>query len=863
MIVVLTERVRGPAHGPWRSSTAARLAAPYLAIMGATSMVMGGAASAARCAPISTARNGAAPAPTNDPQDGDDIIVTARRGEASVTPETELREEEIAGYGANTIAQLLAAITPLIDGSATPPVLLVNGKRIGLASGITGFPPEALSRLAILPPRAGAQYGYAADQRIVNLVLKPKFASSDGSIGLTLATAGGRDSETGVASRVVIDGPAYWNAQLQVSRDSMLLRSARSLAPRANPIDLAAHVTGISGGEIDPALSRGAGAAVTIVDVPPTAMTGRPSLADFVAMAEHRVRYSDPDAAEALLPGNRALAFNLGVTHPLGGFSGSLNMNLATNTSRQLLGYAALALVVPAGSPWSPFGTDVVLQPGLADIPIRVARQRTTTLGLSATLSGTVGGWNVTFLANATQGWSSNRFDRSADIAALQARIDAHDPAFDPYAPLTASARVITDRTDSRTRALDAKVLLGKTAVALPAGPATVNLEIGASTMTVTSTGTQAPDLASTDLRRTAITERAALNAPLTRRDHGVGHMLGEVSLTASAALGAVVGSSLQRKGAIGISWSPAATLQVSANYEVAEEPPDAAQLDAPRIETVIHIYDTIREEAAAPVWITGGNPALGRTRRGGLSIAGVWRPFHGRAATLRVGYQQQVASGGATGFPPLTPAVENALADRIERDAGGRLIQIDARPIAVNRDETSRVTTGLTVARSRPGAGDMQFSLTANHVWQLRSVLVIRPDLPALDRLGGDGGQPRHMLSTQFVASRHGLGATLNGRWQSAYRVRDRSVADGQGDYRYADATQIDLGLFLEPGVMLDREHARGWASKARVSINVQNAFGSYQSVKRADGSRIAGYDRFQLDPLGRTIELTFRKRW
>ena len=57
----------------------------------------------------------------------------------------------------------------MIDGTGKAPILLVNGKRIGGASGIAGFPPEALARLAILPPAAAARYGYAADQRVVNL----------------------------------------------------------------------------------------------------------------------------------------------------------------------------------------------------------------------------------------------------------------------------------------------------------------------------------------------------------------------------------------------------------------------------------------------------------------------------------------------------------------------------------------------------------------------------------------------------------------------------------------------------------------------------------------------------------------------
>jgi len=173
---------------------------------------------------------------------------------------------------------------------------LVNGKRIGGASGVAGFPPEALARLAILPPAAAARLGYAADQRVVNLVLKNKFASWEGEVGATLATAGGRDSERVSVSRVVIDGATYWNAQVQLSRDSMLFRSARALPSRSDPVDLGGHVTGISGQGIDPALSLIAGREVTIVGFPSGALAQSPKTGRtaFHARAWHLPMYPVP-----------------------------------------------------------------------------------------------------------------------------------------------------------------------------------------------------------------------------------------------------------------------------------------------------------------------------------------------------------------------------------------------------------------------------------------------------------------------------------------------------------------------------------------------------------------------------------------
>ncbi len=800
----------------------------------------------------------------------DDIVITARR-DAADDPETELSEQDIARYGANTIADLLHNIGPLIDGTGTPPIVLVNGKRIGGASGITGFPPEALARLAILPPDAAAKYGYPADQRVVNLVLKNKFASLEGEVGATYATAGGRDSERESASRVVIDGATYWNAQVQTTRDSMLFRSARPRAVPPDPVYLAGSVSGPGGQPIDPALDAIAGRAILIAAPPAVASSRPPTLADFAAAGPPRT--TDPDSAYALLPGGRSLGVNLGVTHPLGSFTGSLNVNVSTVSSIQRLGYPDASLTLPAGNPWSPFGEAVVVTPDLRAIGPLETRQDTKTLAVSASLTGAIGQWNANLLANVAQSWSTSRFDRGLDLQNIQQRLNAFDPTLNPYAPLSRGLLQV-DRSRSRFASADAKLVLDRAVAKLPAGALTVNLSAGISRMTVSSTSESdqtAPvaPVAPGDLRRTQIDLRASLAAPLTKRGDSA---LGDLS--ANAAIGAtkVTGSATQRQVDAGLTWSPAAPVQLYAGYSSAQIVPDIAQLNGPRIETVIQIYDPIRQEVAQPVWITGGNPDLRRGTRSSLTLKAMWRPL-GRSLTLDLGYQRQVSSGGIAAFPQLTPAVEAAFSGRIVRDAAGRLIAIDARLINIARDASAQLTTGFTwlwspVARqsatkpSSPAA--WQISLTVNHSWQLESLLTTDPRLPPLDRLGGAGGQPRHLVSMQLMAGRSGLGAILNGQWQSTARVDNPAIADGAGDLRFSAFGQFTLSFFVEPANLLNPgSTTKSWASNLRLSLDVQNVFDSFQRVTLADGRTAPGYDRYALNPLGRTVQLTVRKRF
>lgn len=804
--------------------------------------------------------------------DRNDIVVTARRGAAIVPPETELGSDDIAAYGADTIGQLLSAVAPLIDGTGKAPVLLVNGKRIGTAAGVTGFPPEALSSLAILPPASASRYGYPADQRVVNLVLKPKFASLDGSVSATFATAGGRDSESGSASRVVIDGATYWNAQLQLSRDSALRKSARPSTLPAATVDLAAHIAAPNGGEIDPALSAMAGYRVAVVDISTAMASPSPTLAMLATATASDVRYSNPDDVDALLPGGHTLGINFGVTRPIGGFSASLNTNLTTIGSVQQLGYPAVSLRLPAGSPWSPFSRDVLLIPALTGI-VSTARQNTTTFGVSSTLSGSVAGWNVNAVANYTQSWSDSRFDRGGDLAAVQGRINAHDPTFNPYLAMSRATLITTDHVQSQTRGIDVKVIVDKAAATLPAGTLMVNLAAGGSHVAVDSTTAAPATAVPPALRRTEITAQAGVTVPLTRRREGPGLVLGDLSANATAGLVGIVGGTVQRQLDAALSWSPVTTLQLFGGYSFAEDAPDIAQLNAPQTRTVMRLYDPVRQEVAVPIWLSGGNPDLRRGTRTNFLLKGAWRPLNGQGLTINLGYQHQIARGGATGFPQLTPAVEAAFPDRITRNEAGQLTQIDARPIPIDQDDKAQLTAGFTLLWPFGGAAstaqarrahlsDWRFSLTLNHQWQLRSRLTIRAGLPVLDRLAGDGGQPRHLLSAQVVAGKRGMGATLSGHWQSAVRVRNASVAEGAGDNDFAATAQIDLDLFLEPAMFLGSHSDRGWAANTRLSISVQNMFDQFQHVTLANGTVPVGYDRYQLNPLGRTVCVTFRKR-
>lgn len=702
----------------------------------------------------------------------EEIVVTAQWGAALVEPETELDEAEIDAYGANSIGDLVSLIAPLTGRANEYPIILINGERADGATGINGFPPEALARIAILRPEAAERYGYPPGQRVVNLVLKKSFASWQAEAGAKITTAGGRESGRLSLGRFVIDGKTRWSARADASHDNHLLASERS-------------------GDAGP---------------------------------------DSPDASRTLLPASDNMSLNLDVTRPLGRFNGTLSIDVARRDTRQLLGPA------PAKA---------------ADGALR-GDQAATNLGLSALLGGPLAGWHSNLVARYSRTWSDNALDRVA-----------------------AGPGIRTDRTRSRGESLSAQVNLSRPVLTLPAGMVTSNILLGATRNWTESRRFGDENMAPENIgfRRSQFDTRLSLAVPISSSTSDRFSALGDLSVDIAGGAGAASGTSMQKRFDFGVNWTPFSILQFYASAGFAQQIPSADQLGGPYVEDIRRIYDYTRQELAEPVWITGGNPDLGHGRLRSYTLRASLRPFADPQITLTSEYQRQVATGGAGLFPTLTPAVERAFPERVIRDASGRLVSVDARPISIARDLNERIENGIIIsfstARKTGAAADTdvaapwQVTFSANHGWLLRSELLTRPGIPPIDRLRGDTAQSRHSVAFQLVVGRAGAGGAVEGNWQSPFRLRDPAVPGGEQDYRHRAVTMLNLRLFVEPERLLRTAEKPAWLSDLNVSLDIQNLFGTYRRVTLGDGTVPAGYRRYDVDPLGRTIQLAVRKRF
>ncbi|WP_331026786.1 hypothetical protein [Sphingomonas sp.] len=798
------------------------------------------------------------PAPPGDLSGPDEILVVGRRyGEAKVAAESEFSEEEIASHGADSIQDLLRRLQPIIGDGEEEPVLLINGQPAGFDRSILAFPAEALDRLAVLKPEAAARYGHPSGQRVVNLVLKKHFSSLNADAGASLATGGGQYGGSLSVGRAAIDGPARWNVQARASYDSALRKSARNIPPRPGTFDGTGYVSAPEGGEVDPALSHLAGRPVATAAIPPGAMSKAPLLADFIATVgdSHAL---DPNEFETLLPSRRSMALGIGLTRPLGSFSVSLSADASRSSSRAMRGLPMTSIIVPADSPWSPFAGDVLLTRPFAGARALRSNTDSESIGTSLSLTGMIGDWQASFSASYSRSWTRSLLESGIDATRAQQLLDSADPAFNPYRPWD-ERLLLARRNRSRGESITSRLNVKRNVLNLPAGPVTANLSVNAGRSR--SESRQGDNLGGSAVRSGSALERLdgafGLSLPLSRPGEGEIMSLGSLDLDLTASAQTMTRSRLQKRYGGDLNWSPTRNLRFRGSIGHAETAPSFGQLDDPIVTTINRIFDYSRGEVAEPVWITGGNPALGRGSQQSLALEAMVRPLGNQTVTLNAAYRQDTAKGGVAGFPELTPVIEAAFPERVTRDADGRLIAVDARPINIARATDSELSSSVALRfPGKPVANATQLSFSLRHRWRLKSELLTHPGVPVIDQLT-QSGQSRHSLSFQTTAGQRGWGATFGGNWSGASRVEN-----GDRTLNTKPPVIFNLTLFVEPEHLAGQTRKSGLLDNLKITLAIQNVFNGYRRVTLQDGTIPAGFSRDEIDPLGRIIRLTLRKR-
>lgn len=891
------------------------------------------AASAGPAFPVSSPPEAVAEADPKKPQVKDDgpneveglVIQADPRGkvEGNIEPELELNEEEIKSFGAGSIGELLTMLTPQTtstrgrDGGGGP-VLLINGRRISGFQEIQGIPPEAIERFQVLPEEVALNYGYKADQRVVNIILKKNYSALQTQAAATVATDGGRVSGGGGGNRVNINGDKRWNVDVQLSHDPYLLETERNIVrtPNGQPFDLVGNVASLNGAALDPTISA------SFAGVPDSAVSGRAPLADFGPLAG-RYNTGDLTASRSLISKSDKGTFRGSISRDLNKQTQlTLSGNLEDSSTHALLGLPGVAFTLPGGSPFSPF-SQAVTGYRYIDAPGALSRDvDTLRTQVSMAANGRVKDWRWNVTGDFDRTKTDTETGRGLDASAFQAAVAAGDPTVNPFGVIASSLykAVAPDTAHSISTAASAELVLNGNLFMLPAGGLQTTFKVGANSKGLNAETVRSGVTTKRDITRTTESFQSSFNLPITSTRNNVLAKLGDLSANVNAGY-----DNLSDLGGLttlggGFNWSPIKPISFIASYTDEEGAPTTNQINDPLVVTPnVSVFDFTTGQTVIISRTDGGNANLLNDNRRVSKFGVNYKPFTSVELTFNATYTRAETKNAIASFPAITPDLERAFPDRFVRDASGRLLSIDARPVNFASAQNENIRWGFNlfkaVGKPAPGAaggpgarfggpggggapaggtmrrggggppggggpgggmmgpppgmmrpGQGLFQLSVYHTWRLSDEITVRKGMPVLDQLDGAAisarnGQARHEVSIQGGYFKDGLGFRFNGAWKASTWV-DGGSTGGQTLY-FSDLATLGVNLFANFSAPARKPMVDKFPllKGAQLSLNFENLFDSKQSVRDQSGATPQAYQRDYLDPLGRTVRLGFRK--
>lgn len=415
----------------------------------------------------------------------------------------------------------------------------------------------------------------------MNIVLQTRFQAATVEAEAGLPTAGGRNEQKASLNVTRIRDRERLSLELDYARASALDAAERGLSGPSGLFDPAGNLAGLGpDGEIDPALSALAGAAVTVAGVPASAATAAPRLADFLVTANRPNRTRD-GRYRTLLPRTRSFALGATFARPIvEDINATFNARYAEEISASAFGLPTSLLTIPAASPFSPFAQDVALYRAIETFGALRGSSETGTGQFGLGLNGSLAQWNWSFTASYDRSRTVQQVDAGVDDAALVALIAAGDPATNPFGPLAPAlvgARP-PDRTRTESDSAVADVVTTGSVARLPAGAVTTTFTAGLASRSSESSGRRAGLVHQTRLSADTARVRATMTLPIASRRHAVLAPLGDLSLNLS-----VGHERLSQVGAatnvdLGTTWSPSRPLRLSATYSRNQGLPPIAQ---------------------------------------------------------------------------------------------------------------------------------------------------------------------------------------------------------------------------------------------------------------------------------------------
>ncbi len=767
---------------------------------------------------------------TEGESDSQTIVVVATRFAGQVDtdlpPVLTLDEDDITTYGASSIGELLDAVSTQTGSGrgrgGGRPVILVNGQRISSFREMRSIPPEAIRRMEVLPEEVALRFGYPADQRVVNLILKDNYSNRQIAGEYNMPTRGGYANRELEGSMLRIDGPSRLNIEAKITGTSLLTEAERGI------IQDQSDLIGLPVGT-DPGLYR--------------------SLA--------------PVSQEVSLNGTWSTGLGEG------GLGGSLSANGAyTRTvSRSLSGL-----------------DDLLVQGSPQQLRALERETKTDLVQGGAALNKPLGNWLLSVTGDAGYTDTTTRSDnRGGDLAGRE-RARSKDLALSslatlsgrPFtlpageAALTAKAGFDFDRSDNsggnggftqrtvlKRGDLSAGVNLSlpltsrRNDVLAAIGDLSVNASAGINrlsdfgTLTDWSAGltwkpTEKLTLQASYLVNEAAPSLSQLGAPqiVTFNVPVYDFARGETALVAVTSGGNPdLLAEKRRDWKLSAQWElpfiKRGNLLVEYFRNNSRNVTDSFPLLTPAIETAFP--DRVSRDASGQLLAIDRRPVTfdqieSSRLRWGFNLSGNLSKERGEDGEGRGGPGRRGGAGRGGG-----PGADMGMGMGMGMGMMGR---------------------------GGPPGG--RWNLSVYHTLRFTDRVTIAEEGPVLDQLAGEtltaGGVPRHELSFEGGAFKNGYGLRLNGTWSAPSRLI-ASGGPGASDLRFGSVFRLGARLFVNLDQRKSLIEKRPFLKGVRIALDASNLFDSRQEVTDSQGGVPLAYQRGYREPQGRVIGIDIRK--
>ncbi|MBB6124074.1 TonB-dependent receptor [Sphingobium subterraneum] len=783
---------------------------------------------------------GADPALNEGDEADEDIVVTGTKLPGSVVgnipAEVTFTGRDVRGLGVSNITELLDALAPQTASSRGRgngrPVVLINGLRTTGFAEVRDLPTEAIARVEIYPEELALRYGYRADQRVVNIVLRARFRAVTAELGPSITTDGGGVGGKADVTLLRIDKAGRWSLNTQYQHVSPLYENDRDIAPPVTPGALDERAFRTLVGRTDTAsvngtLNRnlGNGLAGTL-NIRGETSTSENGLGGFLPVGtvvaqglrrhvETQTGHAGAMISGAIAPWQFSVTANYDITHTRSRSDRALSPRDTALSTDQV---ATLELVTS--------GPLLKLPAGNANVTVKA------------------GGDLDDFEGRSLRSGIERRTDVERATASGQASFDipiasARRDVLAPLGTLNANFNIAYDRLSDFGTLRTLGYGISWSPVPVIDLVASVTHEDGAPT--VQQLGGPTESIA--NVRVFDYVRQETVN--ITQISGGNPFLTGDNRRVLK------LGATVRPFGDRNISFS--------ANYTKSRIRNVIASLPAPTATIEAAFPDRFVRDANGQLISIDTRPVnFARSDqeelRWGVNLTKTFgqarRPdFAGGGGRSRAGGGESRAPGGAEPPPPGTeaagapPPPEGGPGGRGGFPGGGR---------------------GFG-GGGGGGFGQTRLQFSFYHTWHLREDILIAPGVPLLDLLdgattGNSGGQPRHELEGRLGVNRNGLGARVDVNWQSATSVTGGSAANASS-LRFSPLATVDLRLFASLGANRDLVKRMPWLRGTRVTFSVDNLFNQRQNVRNANGLVPVNYQPDYLDPSGRTIRLTIRK--